>query len=94
MDILVKQAVTKSGDQKTAPSTPTSFNKPCRYGSNCTRHSCRFMHPGQMTESNQVSLFVFLDLIHVFSLLFDFKFQNQLTPCLYLNYIIPIRGCL
>ncbi|CAI6344974.1 unnamed protein product [Macrosiphum euphorbiae] len=48
MDILIKQAVTKSGDQKTAPSTPTSFNKPCRYGSNCTRHSCRFMHPGQV----------------------------------------------
>lgn len=47
MDILVKHAVVKTGDQKTAPSTPTSFNKPCRYGSNCTRHSCRFMHPGQ-----------------------------------------------
>jgi len=54
MDILVKQAVTKSGEQKTAPSTPTSFNKPCRYGSNCTRHSCRFMHPGQTPAGNHV----------------------------------------
>lgn len=52
MDILVKQAVIKSGDQKTAPTTPTSFNKPCRYGSNCTRHSCRFMHPGQTPAGN------------------------------------------
>lgn len=54
MDLLVKQAVTKSGDQKTAPSTPTSFNKPCRYGTNCTRHSCRFMHPGQTVTGNHV----------------------------------------
>lgn len=56
MDILVKQAVTKSGDQNTAPTTPTSFNKPCRYGSNCTRQSCRFMHPGQTLAGNYIQI--------------------------------------
>ncbi|XP_050539219.1 PAN2-PAN3 deadenylation complex catalytic subunit PAN2 isoform X2 [Daktulosphaira vitifoliae] len=58
MDILVKQAVAKANDAKNVLSTPTSFNKPCRYGSNCTRHSCRFMHPGQVTAetNNSVSL--------------------------------------
>ncbi|XP_050421716.1 PAN2-PAN3 deadenylation complex catalytic subunit PAN2 isoform X2 [Adelges cooleyi] len=56
MDILVKQAVAKSNDIKNSPTTPTSFNKPCRYGSNCTRHSCRFMHPGQTPAETNNSM--------------------------------------
>lgn len=69
MDILVKQAVTKSGDQKSAPSTPTSFNKPCRYGTNCTRPSCRFMHPGQAPASNHILEFFHFSFLSMKSVL-------------------------
>lgn len=57
MDKIVAKAQSVDLNNSSAPTTPISSSKPCRYGDQCSRPGCRFRHsfdnvPANITSNN------------------------------------------